>query len=150
MLIKNYKFSKICTANQIVCYWSCAIYKLITSKTHNNTRQIQKYVIRMVLKPITSKTTHNNIGIGAMVKVVDSHPCWWGSIPGNSCSLLIVSLSKGLSLYFMCSDQHVKYQMPRVFSLTSSLLLDYHVKRHTHTHMASHPTTLWDLLLERL
>ena len=27
--------------------------------------------------------------IGAVVKVVDSHPCGWGSIPGKSCSLFI-------------------------------------------------------------
>ena len=25
-------------------------------------------------------------GIGAVVKVVDSHLCGWGSIPGESCS----------------------------------------------------------------
>ena len=66
-------------------------------------------------------------GIGAVVKVVDSHPCGWGSIPGKSCNFLIVSLSKGLSQCFMCSDQHVKYWMPRGFPLNSSLLLDYHV-----------------------
>ena len=49
---------------------------------------------------------------------------------------LIVSLSKGLLLYFMCFDQHVKYRMPRGFSLTSSLLLDYNVKQYidTYTH----------------
>ena len=72
-----------------------------------------------------------------MVKVVDSHLCGWGSIPGKSCSFLIVSLSKSLSLCFMCSDQHVKYQMPRGFSLTSSLLLDYHVKQKIHTYTLS-------------
>ena len=27
--------------------------------------------------------------IGAVVKVVDSHPCGWGSIPGKSCSFII-------------------------------------------------------------
>ena len=45
-----------------------------------------------------------------------------------------------LSLYFMCSGQHVKYWMPRGFPLTSSLLLDYHLKQHTRTYS-------WDLLL---
>ena len=35
------------------------------------------------------------------------------------------TLSKGLSLYFMCSDQHVKYRMPQGFGLTISLLLNY-------------------------
>ena len=70
--------------------------------------------------------------IGAVVKVVDSHLCGRGSIPGKSCSFLIVSLNKGLSLYFMCSDQHVKYRMPCGFSLSSSLLLDYHVKQDIH------------------
>ena len=34
----------------------------------------------------------------------------------------------------MCSDQHVKYQMPCWFSLTSSLLLGYHIKQYIHTH----------------
>ena len=37
-------------------------------------------------------------GIGAVVKVVDSHLCRGGSIPGESYSFLIASLSKGLSL----------------------------------------------------
>ena len=40
--------------------------------------------------------------------------------------------SKGLSLYFMCSDLHVKYRTPRGFPLTSSLLSDCHI--HTPTH----------------
>ena len=53
--------------------------------------------------------------IGAVDKVVDSHLCRWGSILGKSCSFLIVSLSNGLSLYFMCSDQHVKYLMSHGF-----------------------------------
>ena len=48
--------------------------------------------------------------------------------------LFIISLSKGLSPRFMCSDQHVKYWMPPGFPLTSSLLLDYHVKQYIHTH----------------
>ena len=46
---------------------------------------------------------------------------------------LIVSLSKCLSLCFLCSEQHVKYRMPRGFPLTSSLLLDYHFKQNVHT-----------------
>ena len=41
-------------------------------------------------------------------------------------------LNKGLSLYFMCSDQHVKYWIPRGFPMTSSLLLNYHVKQYIH------------------
>ena len=73
-------------------------------------------------------------GIGAVVKVVDSHPCRWGSMPGKTCSFLLVSLNKSLSLYFMCSDQHVKYWMLRGFLLTSSLLLDYRVKQCIHTY----------------
>ena len=75
-------------------------------------------------------------GIGAVVKVVDSHPCGWGSIPGNSCSFFIVSLSKGLSLCFMCSDQHEKYWMSSGFPLITTLnythtlqLEPYHIKR---------------------
>ena len=43
------------------------------------------------------------------------------------------SLIKGLSLYFMCSDQHIKYWIPRGFPLTSSLLLDYYIKQYLHT-----------------
>ena len=71
-------------------------------------------------------------GIGAVVEVVDSHLWEWGSIHGKNCNFLIVYLSKGLLLCFMCSDQHVKYWMPDGFPLTSSLLLDYLVKQHTH------------------
>ena len=74
-------------------------------------------------------------GIGAVVKVVDSHFCGWGLIPGNNCSFLIVFLSKGLSLCIMCSDQHVKYWMPCEFLLGSNLLLDYHIKQCIHTHI---------------
>ena len=84
---------------------------------------------------LTAISLHFVSGIGAVVKVVDSHPCGWGSIPSKSCSFLIVSLSKRLSLYFMCSDQHVKYWMPHGFPLTSSLLLHYHVKQYTHIHI---------------
>ena len=62
--------------------------------------------------------------IGAVVKVVDSHLWGWGSIPGKSCKFLIVSLRNGLSPGFMCSDQH---------ALTSSLLLDYQVKKYIYT-----------------
>ena len=48
--------------------------------------------------------------VGEIGAVVDSHPYGWGTIPGKSCSVqFAVSLCKGLSLYFMCSDQHVKY-----------------------------------------
>ena len=83
--------------------------------------------------------------IGEVVKVVDSHRCGWGSIPNKSCSFLIVFLTKGLSLYFMYSDQHVKYRMPRGFSLTSSLQLDYHVKT-IHTHNICRYTYLKNVL----
>ena len=41
----------------------------------------------------------------------------------------------------MCSDQHVKYRIPCGFSLTSSLLLDYHVKQHIHVHTRTHSHT---------
>ena len=78
---------------------------------------------------------YNVSGIGAVVKVVDSHLCGWGSIPRKSCSLLIVSLS------FMCSDQRVKYWMPRGFPSTSSLLLNYHVKQHAHARTHTLETT---------
>ena len=89
-----------------------------------NSFQAAIIVLKLMLQHVS--------GIGAVVKVVDSHLCGWGSIPSKSCNFLIVSLSKGLSLCFMCSDQHVKYWMPRGLSLTSSLLLDYHVKQYVH------------------
>ena len=80
--------------------------------------------------------------IGAVVKVVDSHLCGWGSIPSKSCSFFIVSLNKGLSLCFMCSDQHVKYGMPFGCPLTSCLILDYHVKQHKRRH--DNNDVLWE------
>ena len=61
------------------------------------------------------------------------------SIPGTCCSFLI-SLTTHDSLhsrYFMCSDQHVKYQMPCGFPLPSSLLLDYHAKQYAHIFLHS-------------
>ena len=45
---------------------------------------------------------------------------------------------QGLITVFMCSDQHVKNRMPRGFPLTSSLLLDYHVKQYIHVHTHVH------------
>ena len=59
--------------------------------------------------------------IGAAGQVTDSHPCGGGSIPG-SWDFLIVPLSKGLSLCFVCSDQHVKYRMSRGVPSTSSAI----------------------------
>ena len=59
------------------------------------------------------------------------------TFPGKNCSFFIVSLSKGLSLCFTCSAQHVKYRMPRGFPVTSSLLLDCHVKQYIHTSINS-------------
>ena len=64
-------------------------------------------------------------GIGAAVKLVDFYLCRWGLVSSKCCSFFIVSLSKSLSLYFMCSDQHAKYWMPHGFCLTNSLLLNY-------------------------
>ena len=85
-------------------------------------------------------------GIDAVVKVVDSHLGGWSSIPSKSCSILTVSLSEGLSLCFMCSDQHLKYRMSLGFPLTDRLLLDYHSKQyiHTHTHTHTH-VSYWKL-----
>ena len=65
--------------------------------------------------------------LGAVVKVVDGV-----RFPAKTAVFFIFSLSKGLSLYFLCSDQHVKHWMPRGFPLTSSLLLDYNG---THTYV---------------
>ena len=106
---------------------------------HKSLRFFKSKSIEFVCSNIFVKRYANlNItvrGIIAVVKIVDSHFCGWGS--GKSCSCLIVSLSKDLSLCFMCSDQHVKYRMPREFPLTNSLLLDYHVEQYTHTHWKS-------------
>ena len=65
-------------------------------------------------------------------KNVDSLFCRLSSLPDKTRSLLLVSPSKRFSLYAMCSDQHVKFSMPRGFLFTSSFLLDYHVKN-THS-----------------
>ena len=51
--------------------------------------------------------------------------------PAKSCSFLIVSLSKSLSLRFMCSNQHVKYWMSRGFPLTSTYTPPTHARAHT-------------------
>ena len=51
------------------------------------------------------------------VPVAGSYICGWTSIPRKSCSFLIDPLKKGL---LQCSDQHLKHQVHREFSLTSS------------------------------
>ena len=51
---------------------------------------------------LSSTVIFRECDIGAVVKVVDSHPCGRGSIPGESCGFFIVSLA-------LCSDQYVKY-----------------------------------------
>ena len=65
--------------------------------------------------------------IGAVAKVTVAHLSGWSSIQQ-------LKFSNSLLLYFMCSDQHVKYQMSCEFPLTSSLLLDYHTRQCTHTY----------------
>ena len=70
-------------------------------------------------------------------------------IPAKAAFSLIVSLSKSLSLYFMCSDQHVEYWVTHGFPLTSCLLLDYHVKQYMPTNVCF-PTvmdTLWNYVV---
>ena len=44
---------------------------------------------------------------GAVVKLTDSYPCGWGSIPGKSCSFLGHFRQE---LHCVCSDQHIKYR----------------------------------------
>ena len=68
--------------------------------------------------------------IGAVVKVTGSHLCGWGSILDKSCSFLIVCLRVYPDT--SCSDQNVKYWMPRGFPFTSLLLFHYHVKQYIH------------------
>ena len=63
------------------------------------------------------------------------------SVDGVQFLAKIAVQSKDLSLYFMCSDQHVKYWMPRGFPSTSSLPLDYHVKQYTHAHAHKYYTS---------
>ena len=108
-----------------------SIHGIHQNMQYNNTCNTWKYVNTC---NACNTSIHYVSGIGAGVKVVDSHLCGWGSIPGESCRILTIFVSKSLSLYFMCSDQHVKYPMPCGFPLTSSFLLDYHVKHYTQTH----------------
>ena len=70
--------------------------------------------------------------------------------PARAAVFFIVSLSKGLSQCFMCFDQHAKYWMPRGFPLTSSLLLDYHIKQyiHTNTHTVTKLCTCVPIFLQ--
>ena len=44
------------------------------------------------MRRLFTDTTHIVSEIGAVVKVVDSHPCGLGSIPGKCCSFFIVSI----------------------------------------------------------
>ena len=113
----------------------CICFYMVIHKQPASQRKPKRHPIFCILI-----RTNELSGIGAVVKVFDSHLWGWGSIPDKSCSFLIVSLSKGLSLCFMSSDQHVKYWMPRGIPLTSSfeLLLDYHVKQNTRTHARTH------------
>ena len=101
----------------------CSCYIVVTNRT------IIEYCITVTKMNIAMLITSQLIrqgntvnlvsGIGAAVKVVDSHLCGWGSIPGKSCSFFIVSLSNGLSLCFMHSDQHVKYLIPVFYWITT-------------------------------
>ena len=65
--------------------------------------------------------------IGAVVKAADG-------VHFPVKSAVFSKSPKGLSLCFLCSGQHVKYQMPCGFPLTSSLLLDYHVSALNNTY----------------
>ena len=58
--------------------------------------------------------------IGAVVKVVDSHRGGWSSIPSESYGFFHCAL---------CSDQHVKYRIPRGFPLTSThiIFIQYYI-----------------------
>ena len=85
-----------------------------------------------------------------MAKVADSHLYGWGSIPGKTAVFFTVSSSKGSSLYFMCSDQHVKYRMVHGFSLTSSLLLDYHVKKYIYIHAYMYILTIDSITINKV
>ena len=77
---------------------SCVVAPFISGDTplqHYNAllslTSLQKWV------PLSVTVGSTVSEIGAVVKVVDSHLCGWGSIPGKSCSVLIVFLSKSLS-----------------------------------------------------
>ena len=73
--------------------------------------------------------------VGAVVKVTDCSPCGRGSIPGKASSFLKISTSNGLSLHFMCSNQHIDCWMLRWFHFNSGLLLDYNVEQNAQTHV---------------
>ena len=46
--------------------------------------------------------------IGAVVKVVDSHLCGWGSILGKCCYFLSLLEQELITVLHVCSDQHAK------------------------------------------
>ena len=53
----------------------------------------------LMIGTVWNSSTYRQVSeVGAVVKVIDSHICRWGSINNKSCSFFIVSLSKGLSL----------------------------------------------------
>ena len=58
---------------------------------------------------------------------LSSQRMWFYSRHRKGCNFLVVPLNGGLSLRFMCFDQHVKNLMPCGFPMTGSLLLDYHI-----------------------
>ena len=107
-----------------------------------NDKELGKNCVLNLFDPLMKKVLQYYNCSTFKVKGVDSHLCRWSSIPSKSCSFLKVSLSKSLSLCFMCSDRHAKYRMPCGFTLTSSLLLDFHVKQYTHAHARTHAHTL--------
>ena len=83
--------------------------------------------------------------VGVMVKVTDSHPCGWGSIPGKSCCffivymyaeanhcascVLITMVTIGLTNYFYkCSKhvtmlQHLHENLFQLFALNAAMAM---------------------------
>ena len=69
----------------LACIDRWKVYNRLTSVcTVNTAIAVQPYVFQQAKYDTVS-------GIGAVVKVVDSHLFGWGSIPGKICSFLIVS-----------------------------------------------------------
>ena len=122
-------WQKICGASgpairAIVDSHLCIEYKvstrIILNKLSDHFMTINKHVAGLFVVNLRE--------IGAGVNIAKSYLCKWDLVPDKWCSFLIVSISKGLSMCFMCFDQHVKYWTLCKLFFASILLLDYHVR----------------------
>ena len=103
--------------------WSCDIIArshISITMINQNTVCWPKVSVKSVqIPPFLNILFTDLYCIGSVVKVVDSHLCGWGLIPGKSCSFFIVSLSKG----FMCSD----HKLNLITKLNQELITALHM-----------------------